>query len=208
MNNPAARLRKGAEALGLELSADAAERMLRLTELLARWNRAYNLTAIRDPQRMLTHHLLDSLAIHPFLFGEEVLDIGTGAGLPGLPLAIVSPERRFQLLDSSAKRIRFVRQASMELGLGNVQAIQTRIQAYRPGRNFSTIAARAVTSIEELHGWAAPLLARPGRLLLMKGRYPAEELDVPGLADVDLRVHRLQVPYLDAERHLVEIRCD
>lgn len=206
---PAAeRLRQGTMDLGLALEADALQRLMQLLDLLERWNRAYNLTAIRDREAMVTHHLLDSLAIHPYLWGETVLDLGTGAGMPGLPLAIAQQRRQFCLLDASAKRIRFVRQAALELAIGNVQAIHARIEAYRPRRKFSTIAARAVASIGDLHGWAAPLLAAPGRLLLMKGRYPADELKDPSLAGLDITVHRLQVPYLNAERHLVEIRSD
>lgn len=208
MTNLDTRLRLGAAELGLTLTSDAVDRMLCLLQLLDRWSRAYNLTSIRDPEGMLSHHLLDSLAIHPYLFGDSMLDLGTGAGMPGLPLAMFMSDRDFWLLDSNAKRIRFVRQATIELGIENVHAVHERIQAYRPTRKFSTIAARAVASIAEIHDWAAPLLASPGRLLLMKGRYPADELAKAGCVGLDIAVHRLHVPYLHAERHLVEIRRD
>jgi 16S rRNA (guanine527-N7)-methyltransferase len=208
MKDLAERLRLGAAELGVTLTPEVIERMLLLLRLLDRWGRVYNLTAIRDPEGMLSHHLLDSLAIHPYLFGDGMLDLGTGAGMPGLPLAMLLSDRDFWLLDSNAKRIRFVRQAAIELGIENVHAVHERIQAYRPARKFSTIAARAVASIAEIHDWAAPLLASPGRLLLMKGRYPADELAQAGRIGLDIAVHRLHVPYLHAERHLVEIRRD
>jgi 16S rRNA (guanine527-N7)-methyltransferase len=204
--DPAARLRAGTAALGMELSGDEIERLLRFLGLLAHWNRAYNLTAVRDPNEMLTRHLLDSLSVRPFLFGDTVLDLGTGAGLPGLPLALCEPQRRFFLLDGNGKKIRFVRQAALELRLANLAAVHCRIESYRPGHKFSTIVCRAVAAIREVQAQSAPLLGSPGRLLIMKGRYPADELQHPGLADLDLAVHPLRVPFLEGERHLIEIR--
>jgi 16S rRNA (guanine527-N7)-methyltransferase len=203
---PARLLRDGAAALGLELSALQVERLLGFLDLLAQWNRAYNLTAVRDPDEMLARHLLDSLSVQPFLFGETVLDLGTGAGLPGLPLAVCEPDRRFLLLDGNGKKVRFVRQAAMDLGLANLEAVHCRIESYRPGRKFSTIACRAVAAIHEIHARAVPLLESPGRLLLMKGRYPADELGNPALAGLDPSVHPLRVPFLEGERHLIEFR--
>lgn len=199
-------LAQGARELALVPSAEQLEGLLGFLDLLAHWNRSYNLTAIRDPRGMLTSHLLDSLAVAPYLFGDRVLDVGTGAGLPGLPLAIMNPGIRFWLLDSNGKKIRFVRQAVIELGLVNVEPIHNRIESYRPGENFSTIVARAVASVAEIHAQAARLLDSPGRLILMKGRYPNDELENPALAGLDLTVHPLRVPFLEAERHLIEIR--
>jgi 16S rRNA (guanine527-N7)-methyltransferase len=201
-----ARLETGLVALGLEAEADQLERLLAFVALLARWNRAYNLTAIRDPWEMIPRHLLDSLTVISYLHGETILDAGTGAGLPGIPLAILAPARRFTLLDSNGKKIRFVRQAAGELRLANVTAVQARLESYRAEEKFATIVSRAVTSVSALAAAAAHLLDRPARLLAMKGRYPADELEFepPGT----LAVHRLAVPFLDGERHLIEIRYD
>jgi 16S rRNA (guanine527-N7)-methyltransferase len=211
VGNPAAddqsaRLRRGAEGLDIELADSQVEQLLGYLRLLARWSRAYNLTAVRDPDEMLTRHLLDSLSVRPRLFGARVLDLGTGAGLPGLPLAVCEPDRHFVLLDGNGKKIRFVRQAAMELRLSNLEAVHCRIESYRPAHKFSTIACRAVSAIHAIHAQAAPLLGAPGRLLVMKGRYPAEELQNPALVDLDLAVYPLQVPFLEGERHLIEIR--
>lgn len=202
----AVRLERGAGLIGVPLSARQRARLIALVDLLEHWNRAFNLTAVRDPEAMIAQHLLDSLAVAPYLAGESVLDLGTGPGLPGLPLAIVQPERRFWLLDANGKKIRFVRQAVAELELENVEPVQARMESYRPEGNFSTIVARALASVAEIHASASQLLASPGRLLLMKGRYPAEELADPALAGLPLTVHPLQVPFLASERHLVEIR--
>ena len=204
----AAMLVSGAAALGFALAPVQLERLLGFLALLTRWNRAYNLTAVRDPGEMVPRHLLDSLVILPYLYGESVLDLGTGAGLPGLPLAVCDPDRHYWLLDGNGKKVRFVRQAVLELGLTRVVPVHGRIEAYRPGRKFSTIVSRAVATIAQIQAAAAPLLERPGRLLVMKGRYPQEELQDPALRGLDVAVHKLFVPFLEGERHLIEIRCE
>lgn len=192
----------------LELDANGHQRglLIRFICLLATWNRAYNLTAVRDPVEMVPRHLLDSLALNPFLFGPRVLDVGTGAGLPGIPLAILNPTREMVLLDSNGKKVRFVRQAAMELGLANLEPVHARMESYRPQQKFATIVSRAVTSLPGLSEATGRLLARPARLLVMKGRYPRDELNAR-LPHTPL-VHRLRVPLLDGERHLIEIRYD
>ena len=205
---PADLLARGAAALGIALTLEQQQRLLDLLALLAHWNRAYNLTAVRDPLEQVSRHLLDSLAILPYLRGGAVLDLGTGAGLPGLPLAICDPARHYWLLDGNGKKVRFVRQAVLELGLTRVEAVHSRIEPYRPGRKFSTIVSRAVATIAQIQGLAAPLLDRPGCLLVMKGRYPQDELQDPALRELDLAVHKLFVPFLEGERHLIEIRCE
>ncbi|MDQ2069730.1 16S rRNA (guanine(527)-N(7))-methyltransferase RsmG [Natronospira bacteriovora] len=195
------RLNDGLAAMGIELDATARERLLALIGLLIKWNKAYNLTAVRDPLEMVPRHLLDSLSLLPDLQGETVLDVGTGAGFPGLPLAIARPETAFTLLDSALKRTRFVRQAALELGLENVEVVQSRIEDYRPARRFDTVTCRAFSSLGAFVEAAGGLVAPGGRLVAMKGRYPQEELaDCP--PEWRLQSARpVRVPGLDAERH-------
>ena len=202
----ASRLAEGVEALGIPADRRQQERMLALIALLQRWGRAYNLTAVRDPLRMVSHHLLDSLALSPFLRGERVLDVGTGAGFPGLPLAILAPQRHFVLLDGNGKKVRFVRQAVMELGLGNVEAVQARIESYTSGQKFATIVTRAFAPLPKILQLTQPLLARPGVLLAPKGRQVVAELTGLALSEGGLHLHRLRVPFVEGERALVEVR--
>jgi 16S rRNA (guanine527-N7)-methyltransferase len=202
------RLAAGLEQMGLAVDAGRQERLIAYLKLLQRWNETYNLTAVRDPRDMVPRHLLDSLAVRPYLFGDRLLDLGTGAGLPGIPLAVVAPRRSFHLLDSNGKKTRFVRQAAMELGLGNVAVVQARMESYLPDRKFATIISRAVTSLSDLSAVADRLLARPARLLVMKGRDPDKELRDPGRRAGYPRIHRLRVPFLDEERHLIDVSFD
>jgi len=200
-----ARIREGAGRLGLELDPTQSARLLDYIREMQRWGKAYNLTAIRDLPQMVTHHLLDSLSVLPHVRGDRVLDLGAGAGLPGLPLAIVSPARRVWLLEASAKKCRFLRHVIGQLGLTNVQVIQRRAEHYRPEEGFDTVVCRAVASVGQLMEWSAPLCGPGGTLLAMKGQYPAEELAAAAGVEgwrVD-EVIELRVPGLDAERHLV-----
>jgi 16S rRNA (guanine527-N7)-methyltransferase len=199
---------QGAIQLDLEPTAEQISSLLGLIDLLARWNRAFNLTAVRDPLRMVSHHLLDSLALAPYLRGDDVLDVGTGAGFPGLPLAIVQPQRRFVLLDSNGKKVRFVRQAVMELGLQNVEAVQSRIESYRSGEKFATILARAFAPLPDIVRLVSPLLQPQGVLLAAKSRRAGEEMRGVEDSGGDFIQHRLRVPFLDAERSLVEFRLN
>ncbi len=192
--------------MGLDLPEEQRQRLIGFLTLLLRWNRTYNLTAVRDPEAAVTRHLLDSLAVLPYLTGSPVLDLGSGAGLPGIPLAIAVPSHRFVLLDGNGKKIRFIRQAALELGLSGVEAVQARMESYRPQQKFATIISRAVAELETLWRAAEPLLATPGRVLLMKGRRPEAEL--AALSAPNPQCHRLSVPGLEAERHLIEIRRD
>ncbi len=196
-------LREGLARLGLALDAAQRERLLAYLALLLRWNRAYNLTAVREPVQMVPRHLLDSLAILPWLRGDAVLDLGSGAGLPGIPLAVARPRTAFTLLDASLKKTRFLRQACRELGLARVAVVRARAEDYAPARPFPTVVARAVAGAGALAGLAGPLLAPGGRLLVMAGRRPAR----PGLpAGFALQeVVPLQVPGLGAARHLLVV---
>ncbi|MEY8193839.1 MAG: 16S rRNA (guanine(527)-N(7))-methyltransferase RsmG, partial [Cycloclasticus sp.] len=168
--------------------------------MLVKWNRVYNLSAIREPADMLSLHLLDSLSVLPHLHGESCIDVGTGAGLPGIPLAIARPDMRFGLLDSNSKKTRFVQQACIELGLKNVSCIHDRIERYQPVKQFDTVTARAFTSLPELLTLTRHLLMDDGQLLAMKSK----EVDVLERDDFKFnRVESLRVPTLEAERNLV-----
>ena len=170
------RLVQDTAGLGVTLSEPDAGRLVRLLDELERWNRTYNLTAIRNRADMLTHHLLDSLSIHPDLHGTTVADVGTGAGFPGLPLAVLNPERRFTLIDSNGKKIRFVQHAARELGLQNVEGLHGRVEVVKD-RVFDTVVARAFAPLPELVASVAPLCGPQTRILAMKGKWPQTEID-------------------------------
>jgi 16S rRNA (guanine527-N7)-methyltransferase len=189
--------------LGQEYPEGTAEKFELLLAELGRWNRRVNLTAIRDARSMITAHLLDSLVARPLLTGRRVIDVGTGAGFPGLPLAISEPERAFTLLDGNNRKIMFVQHAAGLLGLGNVEAVKARAEDYAPARRFDTVIARAVATLAELVTMAGHLVGEDGVFLALKGRYPEEELaQLP--AAWNHRVVELDVPGLEAgSRHAV-----
>ena len=195
-------IERGIEALPFTLNNRQIHQLAALVGLLAKWNRVYNLTAVRDPQAMVTRHILDSLVVLPYLRGDSLLDVGTGAGLPGLPLAIACPDLPITLLDSSDKKLRFVRQVIAELDLDRVTVVHARMQAYQPTQPFAMVISRAVSSLAELHRMTHHLVQEKGRFLFMKGVQPDAELD-----DFEhtgqLHIERLQVPGLEAERHLL-----
>jgi 16S rRNA (guanine527-N7)-methyltransferase len=199
------RLCQGMRSLGLALDESQERLLLQFLVLLVKWNKAYNLTAVRDPLQMVGRHLLDSLAVLPHLWGQRCLDMGTGPGLPGIPLAIMRPEMDFVLLDSNGKKIRFVRQAVLELGLGNVQAEQQRLESYRSKEGFDTLIARAFAALPRMLELTAQL-RRPGtRLLAMKADKTESEL-VALDQGVDTRVITLEVPYTEGTRCLIEVQ--
>jgi 16S rRNA (guanine527-N7)-methyltransferase len=198
-------LQSAAAQLGVALSAAKAADLLRLLDELDEWNQRMNLTAIKQRDQQITKHLLDSLSIHRHLRGAHVVDVGTGAGFPGLPLAIVDPDLQVTLLDSTAKKLKFVDHVATLLGLSNVATVHTRAEAYQPKQRFDTVVARAVGPLETFVKWAGHLCIGGGRLLAMKGRYPHEELTKLPSGWKLAAVHRLDVPGLDEERHLVEI---
>lgn len=177
--------------------------LLAFLHLLEKWNGAYNLTAVREPEKMITHHVLDSLAVMSYLRGPRVVDVGAGAGIPGIPLALARPEFEFVLLDSNAKKTRFITQAINELGLANVTVERARAEDYRPARLFDTVISRAFASLAEMLDMTQHLGAPDGVCVAMKGNYPQDELlAVPPRFRVD-RVEAVQVPGLDAKRHVV-----
>ena len=197
------KLQQGLSTLHIALAPTVRARLLQFLELLARWNRAYNLTAVREIEQMLPRHLLDSLSVLPYLRAPRVLDIGTGAGLPGIPLALARPDLDFVLIDGNAKKIRFVTQAIHELGLKNVAAVHGAVEHYQPDAPFDTLLARAVAAIPDMLRSCRHLCAPEGAILAMKGVFPREELAGVDAAFRVRDVVRLTVPGLDAARHLV-----
>src|ERR1700734_450825 len=195
----------GARELGIELDPIGAETLLNLVDELELGNAQFNLTAIRDRPGMLRKHVLDSLSLQPYLRGLRIADIGTGAGFPGLPLAIVNPQRRFTLVEATGKKARFVEQTASALGCGNVQVVHSRAENYRPFELFDTVVARALSSLADFAAYAGHLCAPEGRLLAMKGKRPDEEISALPKSFRVLAVHRLKVPGLDDERHIVEL---
>ena len=192
----------GLKSLNLSLSDDKIERLLAFIKLIEKWNKAYNLTAIRDREAMVRLHLLDSLAIVPFIEGNHVIDIGTGAGLPGIPLAIYLPEIEFTLLDSNAKKTRFVQQTIVELKLKNVSVCHNRVEQYHPEKSFDTVITRAFAGLSDIVELTAHLLGKDGVLLAMKGQAPV----IPKLESAKTTLIPLSVPGIAAERCLVKIQ--
>jgi len=201
--SPADTLMRGIDALGLDLPDGADTALLAYIDLMLKWNRVYNLTSVRNPAQMVTRHLLDSLAVLPYVKGGRVLDVGSGAGLPGIPLAIAHPEWSVTLLDSNGKKTRFLTQAVAQLKLAQTEVVHARIEEYRPAGGFDTVVARAYSSVDQLCESVAPLLKSDGRLLAMKGVYPLAELEVAPSHFTVREVPKLEVPFLNAERHVV-----
>lgn len=202
-------LSDGLAELGIELDAGVQQRLLAYHALLAKWNKAYNLTSVRRPEEMITRHLLDSLSILPFVGPGDLLDVGTGPGLPGMILALVDADKPVTLLDSNGKKTRFLTQVRLELGVTNVTVVHSRLEAWQPERTFSQISSRAFATLADMVAKSRHLLAPGGHFLAMKGLYPTDEIAaLPGDIQVD-RVTPLTVPgsaLLSADaRHLVQL---
>jgi 16S rRNA (guanine527-N7)-methyltransferase len=201
--NGAHTLERAAAALSVEIADAQAKTLERYLDLLEKWNRVYNLTAIRERSRMVTHHLLDSLAVLPHLRGPRVLDVGSGAGLPGIPIAIASPALKVSLLESNHKKSAFLTQAVAELRLANVQVVTERVESWQTEARFDTIVSRAFAELGEFASLAGRLLAPDGVIAAMKGVHPFEEIERLPTGFRVREVVRLRVPGLDGERHLV-----
>jgi 16S rRNA (guanine527-N7)-methyltransferase len=195
------RLEQGIAGLGLNLPPQAVPQLLDYQALLERWNGTYNLTAVRDAAEMVTRHLLDSLAVLPFVRGATLADLGTGPGLPGIVLAIAAPGREILLVDSNGKKVRFLREAIRVLKLDGVRAVQSRVEDVQG--QFDCVTARAFASMADMLGWGGHLLAPDGIWLAMKGKRPDDELSGIPAGFAVRGVHSLAVPGLDAERHLL-----
>ena len=201
--NAEVQLDQGLVDLGLKLSPEARSRLLQYLGLLSKWNRIYNLTAIRESSKLVSHHLLDSLAVLPYLEGASVVDVGSGAGLPGIPLAIARPEWGFALLDSNHKKAAFQRQAILELDLENTQVVTDRAERWHPFRPFDIVISRAFSDLPAFVETALHLCRSGGVLAAMKGIHPDEELAQLGPEVRVQKVIPLEIPGLRASRHLV-----
>lgn len=201
-------LAQGAQALGVELSPLQQEQLLGYLALLIKWNKAYNLTAVRNPDEMVSRHLLDSLSVVPFVAerGDSWLDVGSGGGMPGIPLAILFPERRFTLLDSNGKKTRFLTQVKLELKLANLEVVHSRVEEFRPQAPFAGICSRAFSSLQDFSDWTRHLGDADTQWLAMKGVHPDDELQA---LPADFRLQScevLRVPGCQGQRHLLILR--
>jgi 16S rRNA (guanine527-N7)-methyltransferase len=187
----------------LSLSTTAAQRhsLLEYLNLLVKWNKVYNLTAVRDPLQMVTRHLLDSLSIAPWCLARRLIDVGTGAGLPGIPLAILYPEKEVHLLDSNSKKTRFLVQVKSELGLDNIYVHHARVESFTASQRYDVVLSRAFASLADMVGSCEHLLSESGQFLAMKGVLPESDMD--SIAGYVADIHELSVPDLDEQRHLI-----
>lgn len=200
-------LQKLIDQTELEVTDPQKQQLVQLVELLNKWNKAYNLTSVRDPAQMLVKHIMDSIVVSPYLVGERFIDVGTGPGLPGLPLAILNPDKQFVLLDSLGKRLRFIRQALLELGLKNVIIIQSRVEDYQPEDKFDVVLSRAFASLHDMLYWCKHLPHEKGYFLALKGQFPEQEITELDKQFEFIESISLQVPTLEGERCLVKIKC-
>lgn len=179
--------------------------LVQLVLMLVKWNKAYNLTSVRDPQQMLIRHIMDSILIAPYVTGQHIADVGTGPGLPGLPLAIMHPTKHFVLIDSLGKRMNFIRQFIHQVGLTNVTVVQSRVETYQPEKAFDCVLSRAFASLADMLTWCHHLPSDQGHFVALKGQLdPAELQLIPAGYQVNA-THRIEVPQLEAERHVVII---
>ncbi|QKJ89203.1 rRNA small subunit methyltransferase G [Paramixta manurensis] len=193
-------------AANISLSDLQKQQLISYVELLHKWNKAYNLTSVRDPMQMLVRHILDSIVVEPALEGNRFIDVGTGPGLPGIPLAIVRPDSHFTLLDSLGKRVRFLRQVQHELGLNNVEPVQARVEAYPAEPPFDGVISRAFASLNDMVSWCHHLPAENGAFYALKGVRPDDEMTALPQGFAVKKVLSLQVPELEGERHLVIVK--
>jgi len=196
-------LKQGTAQMGVTISADQSQLLVEYLALLCKWNKAFNLTAIRDEREMVSRQLLDSLSILPFIRGEQILDVGTGPGLPGIPLAIMLPESNFTLIDSNGKKTRFVQQSKTELKLANMGVINGRVESETDDAGYQTITSRAFSSLVDFVEMTVGLLAPGGRLVAMKGILPEEEISQLEKGNYTIESHVLKVPGTTGQRHAV-----
>jgi 16S rRNA (guanine527-N7)-methyltransferase len=204
---PAEQLEQGLATLGIDIPATAQDKLLAYAALLYKWNKTYSLTAMREQDKAVSHHLLDSLAILPFAPDGRLLDVGSGGGMPGIPLAIARPDLSVTLLDSNSKKAAFLQQAAIELSLPNISVHCGRVEQYHPSRGFAAITSRAFSELADFVSLSKHLLAAHGCWLAMKGVWPHEEIERLPAGVLLEGVHRLQVPGVEGERHLLVLRA-
>ncbi|ECQ6421267.1 16S rRNA (guanine(527)-N(7))-methyltransferase RsmG [Salmonella enterica subsp. enterica serovar Amsterdam] len=193
---------------GISLTDHQKTLLVAYVDMLHKWNKAYNLTSVRDPNEMLVRHILDSIVVAPYLQGQRFIDVGTGPGLPGIPLAIVLPDAHFTLLDSLGKRVRFLRQVQHELKLENITPVQSRVEAYPSEPPFDGVISRAFASLNDMVSWCHHLPGEKGRFYALKGQLPGDEIaSLPDDFSVE-SVEKLRVPQQEGERHLVIIKSN
>ena len=190
----------------IQLTDRQKDQLIQLVQLLNKWNKAYNLTSVRDPQEMLVKHILDSIVVSPYLQGDRFIDVGTGPGLPGLPLAIINPSKQFVLLDSLGKRISFIRNAVRELGLTNIEPVLSRVEEYQPEQKFDGVLSRAFASLKDMTDWCHHLPKKDGYFYALKGIYHEDEVQELDKKFEVKDVITLNVPELVGERHLIVLR--
>lgn len=200
-------LEYGLAQAGLVLSAQQQQQLLDYVRLLHKWNKAYNLTSVRHPDDMVVKHILDSLVVSPHLKGQQFIDVGTGPGLPGIPLAIANPDKQFTLLDSLGKRIRFIRQVLHELGLTNVTPVQSRVEDFTPEHGFDAVLSRAFASMSDMVSWCHHLPHAQGSFYALKGQVDQQEIDALPTDCSVTDIKALKVPGLEGARHLVILRA-
>ena len=191
--------------INLPATAEQKKQLLDFVGMLNKWNKAYNLTSVRNPKIMLVRHIMDSLVVSKHLQGERFIDVGTGPGLPGIPLAIMNPDKTFVLLDSLGKRIRFQKQVAFELGIHNISSIESRVEAYQPEQKFDGVLSRAFASIHDMLTWCHHLPAEHGQFYALKGQLSDEEMQQIPAGFAITETIELKVPKLDEQRHLLKI---
>lgn len=191
--------------INLSATAEQKKQLIDFVGMLNKWNKAYNLTSVRNPEAMLVRHIMDSLVVSKHLQGERFIDVGTGPGLPGIPLAIMNPNKTFVLLDSLGKRIRFQKQVAFELGIRNISSVESRVEAYQAEQQFDGVLSRAFASIQDMLSWCHHLPAENGLFYALKGQLNDEELQQMPSGFVIKEIIELKVPKLDEQRHLLKI---
>lgn len=199
-------LARGIDALELDITTEQQAKLVGYVEMINKWNKAYNLTSVRDPHQMMIKHILDSLAVKPYVEGKTVIDVGTGPGLPGIPLAIVLPDTHFVLLDSLGKRVRFMKQCAHDLGIPNIEPVQSRVEEHQPQQAYDCVLSRAFASLKDMLHWCSHLVDSQGKFLALKGQFPQEELGEVSNHYQIKSINNLSVPELEGERHLVTIK--